>query len=413
MLLRPLGVVASLFLALGLVAPAVADELPDPTDPTAQLSIDKSASSAEVGPGDTLVYTIQVGCSAISDVGCRDAITTDVVPAPLVILSVVPSGPNDAAEPQINGQNVRVDWTEDLGVGAIGMLDNTTSQVRITVQVPEDVSFDLDGTTLTNQATAEATNALDVSDSVDVTLNVPLDLATSPTKEFAPASALAAVGTPVAASLTGTNDSNATVDTLVIQDPVDPTATPNPFTFLGFTGFGTVSPPQGTTSTTFEVFVNGAWVEVPGGELPPPDPADVRGTRVTFTGAIPPDATGSVDLELETDRRGRGRHRRHHHHQHRPVPGRPRRPGRHRHRLRRLPHPGEHHHRRRVQVLRPRSRDRRRVQHGHLRRPQRLPLPDRLPDGHRALHRLLPAGVHLRRLHRPDRLPRERDLAAP
>ena len=96
---------------------------------TAQLSIDKTASSTEVGPGDTLVYPIQVGCSAISNVGCRDAITTDVILAPLEIVSVVPSGPNDAAAPAINGQNVRVDWTEDIGAGAVGMLDNTTSEV--------------------------------------------------------------------------------------------------------------------------------------------------------------------------------------------------------------------------------------------------------------------------------------------
>ena len=297
---RPLAIALGVLLGVGLVVPAAADELPDPTDPTAVLDISKSASATEVGPGDTLVYTIEVGCSAISDVGCRDAITTDVVPEPFVIDSVVPSGPNSAADPQVTGQNVRVDWTEDIGAGAEGMLDSTTSQVEITVHVPDDVSYDFNGVTVTNEALAEATNATDVPASVDVAITVPLDLATSATKAFEPPSTLAAAGTPVTASLSGSNDSNATVDTLVVQDPVDPTATPNPFTYLGFTGFGAVDPPAGTTSTTYEVFVGGTWVAVPGGELPPPPPADVEGTRVTFTGAIPAGETGSVVLDLET-----------------------------------------------------------------------------------------------------------------
>jgi uncharacterized repeat protein (TIGR01451 family) len=292
---------AALLLALGPVVPVAADQLPNPPDPTAVLDIEKTASAAEVGPGDTLVYTIEVGCSAISDVGCRGAITTDAIPEPFVIDSVTPSGPNDAAEPEVAGQNVTVTWIEDIGAGATGMLDNTTSQVAISVHVPEDVSYDFNGVTVANQALAEATNATDVPASVDVTINVPLDLATSATKTFTPDTALAAAGTPVTAALTGTNDSNATVDTLVIQDPTDPTATPNPFTYLGFTGFGAVTAPEGATATTYEVYVDGAWVEAPGGDLPAGvDPADVQGARVTFTGAIPPGATGSVDLDLET-----------------------------------------------------------------------------------------------------------------
>lgn len=305
MLRRPLGILAALLLGVGLVAPAVADEIPDPTDPTAQLSIEKTADVTEVAPGETFTYTIEVGCSAIEDVGCRGAITTDVIPEPLEIVNVtVAPGSNTNAPPVIDGQNVRVDWTTDIDGGAgdaIGLLDNSTVQINIEVEVPEDVSADLDGTTLTNNAVAEATNALDVTDSVDVTLNVPLSLDTTPTKTFNPTQTLAAEGTPVTASLTGTNDSNATVNTLVIQDPTDPTATPNPFTLLAFSSFGTITAPTGATATSCEVFVNAAWQSSPCDGLPPGmDPADVMGTRVTFTGAIPPDATGSVTLNLET-----------------------------------------------------------------------------------------------------------------
>ncbi|MEI7055212.1 DUF5979 domain-containing protein [Nocardioides sp. CCNWLW239] len=297
-------------LAVGLVsAPALADELPNPENPTAVLDITKSVDSpGPYGPGDTIVYTIQVGCSAI-DVGvdCNDAITTDVIPEPLVVQQVTPSGPNSSAEPVVDGQNVRVDWTEPLDAGGEGMVNNTTSQVQITVQVPEDLNHDQwDGATLTNEATAEATNAADKTDSVDVTLAIPLELATSATKSFDPTSALAAEGTPVTANLGGTNETNGAVETLVIQDPTDPTATPNPFTYLGFTGFGTVTPPEGATGTTYEVYVGGAWVECADATCPGVDPAAVEGTRVTFTGDIPAGATADVDLNLETTEEAAG-----------------------------------------------------------------------------------------------------------
>ncbi len=286
------------------VVPASADPvLPDPApdDVTAVLDITKTASTpGPVGPGDTFTYSINVSCSAISDVGCRGAITTDDVPEPLTIVDVVPSGPNDSEEPIIDGQNFRVNWNEDIGAGATGMLDNTTSQIEVTVQVPEDVPYDYNGQTITNNAWAEATNAEDVDASTDVVINVPLDLDTSATKTLDPTSALAAAGTPVTADLGGTNDSNATVDTLVIQDPVDPTATPNPFTYLGFTGFGTVTPPEGTTETTYEVYIEpGGWTVVDA-DYTPPAGTEVLGTRVTFTGAIPPGESASVDLALET-----------------------------------------------------------------------------------------------------------------
>src|SRR6478735_3703004 len=130
MTFRPVGLVAAALLTLGLAMPAAAIPDPDPADVTAQLSVDKTVSDTDVGPGDTLTYTIEVGCSAISDVGCRGAITTDAVPAPFEIVDVVPAGPNNADEPVIDGQNVTVTWTEEIAPdGTIGMLDNTTSQV--------------------------------------------------------------------------------------------------------------------------------------------------------------------------------------------------------------------------------------------------------------------------------------------
>lgn len=295
---------AALATVLAVIAPQSALALADPApgDITAVATLDKTTSATEVQPGQTFTYTLTVGCSAITDVGCRDAVLSDTVPAPFVLVNaVVGGGANTAAPPVISGNSVTVNWTTPLGDGTQGILDNTTGIVQITARLPEDASHDLDGVPVVNKAVIEGTNFADVDDEVAVTPVVPVDLATTAGKTFAPTSAIATPGASVAASLTGSNDSNATVDTLVIQDPVDPGASPNPFTMLGFVGFGTVTPPTGATGPpAYEVYVDGAWVTAPGGTLPAGvDAADVRGTRVTFTGAIPEGASATVVLDLE------------------------------------------------------------------------------------------------------------------
>lgn len=290
---------------LGTSTAAAAPVLPDPAPPavTALATIDKSASAETVAPGDIFTYTLSIGCSAITDLGCRDAILTDVVPAPFVVLdATVGAGVNIAPDPVITGNTVTVDWTTPLGDGTVGILDATTGIVEITAQLPADASYDTSGVPVVNNAVIEGTNFADAFGEVAVTPVIEADLATAATKAFTPAEALAIPGTPVTATLGGGNESNATVDTLAIQDPVDPDADPNPFVFLGFTGFGTVTPPAGADPalTTYEVYVGGAWIVAPGGALPPGvDPADVRGTRVTFTGAIPAGEAASVDLALQ------------------------------------------------------------------------------------------------------------------
>ncbi|MCL2455753.1 MAG: DUF11 domain-containing protein [Micrococcales bacterium] len=287
---------------LGALVPSAVQALPDPApqDVTAVATLTKTASVTTVAPGDTFTYTLTIGCSSITDHGCRGAVLTDVVPAPFeVIGAVVGTGSNTAADPAISGSTVTVTWTTDLGDGTVGILDNTTGTVQITVRLPADASYDANGVEAINSAVIEGTNFIDVSDQAGVTPSIPMVLGTTATKTLDPSVLLATPGTPVTASLAGTNTSNATVDQLVIQDPVDPTATPNPFEYLGFVGFGAVTPPAGTTSTTYEVYVPTSWVAAPGGVLPSGvDPTTVRGARVTFTGAIPAGESGSVVLDL-------------------------------------------------------------------------------------------------------------------
>ncbi|KRA25126.1 hypothetical protein ASD65_12340 [Microbacterium sp. Root61] len=289
-----------------LVAPAAvaAPVLPPPVPAavTSVASLTKTASVDEIAPGDTFTYTLTVGCSAITDVGCRGAVLTDDVPAPFVLVSAtVGAGANTASAPVINGNSVRVDWTTPLGDGTTGILDATTGIVQLEVRLPADASYDANGVEVFNNAFIEGVNFEDVDAEVGVTPIIPLILKTTASKTLSPTSSIATPGTTVEATLGGSNESDATVDSLVIQDPVDVAATPNPFEYLGFTGFGTVTPPVGATGPPlYEVYANGAWVAAPGGALPAGvDPEDVRGTRVTFTGDIPAGATGSVVLDLE------------------------------------------------------------------------------------------------------------------
>ena len=289
-------------LLLAALVPSAAQALPDPppADVTAVATLTKQASVSEVAPGQTFTYTLTVGCSAITDNGCRGAVLSDTVPAPFELVSAVLGAGSSTGTVATSGNGVTVTWTTDLGDGTQGILDNTTGIVQITARLPQDASYDANGVEVFNDAVIEGTNFVDVHDQVGVTPQIPLSLGTTATKSLDPTSLLATPGAPVTAHLGGSNDSNATVASLAIQDPVDPAASPNPFEYVGFTGFGAVTPPQGATGTTYEVFVNGAWVTVPGGDLAAAgiDPATVRGTRVTFTGEIPPGASGSVALDL-------------------------------------------------------------------------------------------------------------------
>ncbi|ANJ28317.1 hypothetical protein ATC03_18010 [Agromyces aureus] len=287
-------------LGIGAAVPASALPEPAPVDITAVATLEKSTSETEVVPGEPFTYTLTMGCSSITDAGCRGAVLSDTVPAPFQLVgATVGSGANTAADPVISGNSVTVNWTTPLGDGTTGILDATTAIVDITAVLPAGTSYDLSGIPVLNSALIEGVNFADVPAEVAVTPVIPLALATTPTKTIDPASAIATPGTAVGASLEATNDSNATVDSLAVEDPVDPAASPNPFEYLGFSGFGAVTPPEGATSTSYEVYVAGAWVAAPDGVLPAGvDDADVRGTRVTFAGEIPAGASASVDLDL-------------------------------------------------------------------------------------------------------------------
>ena len=298
-----LTALAALTLGAGLpltgAGPALADET------TAQLDIKKEASDPALVAGETMTYTIDVSCSAITDVGCRNAIFTDEIPAEFEIVSVdVTNAPH--LDPVIDGQTVTVQFNEDLGDGTAGLVENKDGTVTITVRLREDLPYEKNGVPIPNTASVVADNALEKESTATVTPEIPLKLGTSVEKSFNPAVSEIAPGTETTLGLSASNTSNAGVESLTITDPVDPTKQPNPFTYLGVTGIAGITYPDNADTATLEYWNGTAWVEAgvaqkPGAPNAPP--ADAQGIRVTFSSSsgekILAGATGGLDLTLE------------------------------------------------------------------------------------------------------------------
>ncbi|MBT0993877.1 hypothetical protein KIN34_06200 [Cellulomonas sp. DKR-3] len=312
---RKVAAVAGTVLVMSFVLPGAAvavDPPPIPDDPpagdvTAELNLTKVSTADTVEPGQQYTYEIQLGCQVTAAAGCVDARITDPLPDYVTLVgtptvSGVPAG-DVTVTTDPDGTWFTVDFDEDLGDGDTGLSTTSTATVTVVVQVDDDIPYSADGQPLVNTATATADNALHDDGSATVTPSVDLALDAATTKEITPAAAEAAVGTALAIALTGMNTSNADVDELVINEPADPTATPNPFTYLDLTGIGEVTLPTGATTVQVRVTTDGTtWVDGPVG--PPaalPDsvePGAVVGVQVVFTGDIPPGASASVDLDL-------------------------------------------------------------------------------------------------------------------
>ncbi len=283
-----------------LVLPGVATA----ADPTALFDIRKTASTTNVVPGETFEYTIEVSCSSITDLGCINAELVDPVPDEFEILGVdVADAAHDT--PVIDGQNVSVTFNEDLG-GVLGLKDNTTATVTITVKVRDDLPYALNGVSIPNTASVSGDNAEQRPSTAPVIPTIPLTLDTTAEKSFDPAVAQAAPGTETTLTLNGTNTSNAAVDSLTLTDPVNPSAAGNPFDYLAITGVDSVNWPDGAETVVLEYWDGSDWVEAgtatrPGAPNAPPTSA--TGIKVTFTGPdgadIPVDATGGIVLTLE------------------------------------------------------------------------------------------------------------------
>ncbi|MCA5894205.1 DUF5979 domain-containing protein [Isoptericola sp. NEAU-Y5] len=247
-------------------------------------------------PGENVTFVLTFSCSDPNDDPCADTTMTDPLPAPLEIVSAdVISGDGEVvADP---GTNTAV-YTNP---GEIPTGDQV--QISVIATVPPDTPRSFDGTDVTNSATIVSDNAPELPVEADVPLTVPLVLDSETSKSIDPEGAIASPGTTATMTLGGSNGSNDPVDTLVLQEPA-PGTVPNPFTYLGFTGFGDVSWPAGATSAevTFACADGSTPAEtttdvdtLPG----PPAGCVVEGFTVEFTGEIEQGAAASVPVVVE------------------------------------------------------------------------------------------------------------------
>ncbi|MFJ2297625.1 DUF5979 domain-containing protein [Oerskovia paurometabola] len=240
-------------------------------------------------PGDTVQWIITVSCSDPNADPCTDAVLTDSLPDGLELVSAsVQSGPAGG----------EIDADTDTGTVTYTnpeVPNGAQAQIIVTARVSPDLPYSADGVPITNTATVVADNAAQQQASDAITPVVPLVLASTTTKSIDPPGALAAPGTTATMTIGATNTSNDPVDTLVLQDPVDPTATPNPFTYLEYTGTGTVVLPPNADTVTTQYWDGDSWETLDGSV----DPATVQGVRYTFSGDIQPGATASVPVQVQ------------------------------------------------------------------------------------------------------------------
>ncbi|SJN11563.1 conserved repeat domain protein [Leucobacter sp. 7(1)] len=288
---------------MAITTPQIAQAAED----TAVLEITKSASATSLKPGETMEYHIELGCSTITDLGCRGATLSDLIPAEFEIIPGSVSVANATAKPPVvDGNQVTVEFIDPLGDGTVGLLENADAVITIQVKLRDNLPYEANGVPIVNTAVADAENAAEVSDVVTVTPEIELKLSTEVEKAYSPNRGQAVPGTPTTLTVKGTNTSNAGVDSLVLTDPKDPDASPNPFDHLDMTALEALTFPEGAAPTaTVEYYVDGAWVSrvLSADDMPNAPPAGAKGIRVTFTaadgGKIPSSAGGGFELDLE------------------------------------------------------------------------------------------------------------------
>lgn len=302
---RSIALTVGIALGLGMVITTPQAVLAAET--TSVLEITKSASKESLKPGEVMEYRIELGCSTISDLGCRGATLSDLIPAEFEIIPGSVSVSNATSNPPvIDGNQVTVEFTDPLGDGTVGLLENADVVITIQVKLREDLPFEANGKPIINTAVADAENAAEVSDVVSVVPEIEKKLSTDVEKSYNPTQGQANPGEKTQLTVNGTNKSNAGVDTLTLTDPTDPQASPNPFDLLEIAELESLTFPDGAQDEAkVEYFIDGEWVPVvlSASDMPNAPPGDAKGIRVTFTAAdgskIPTNAGGGFVLNLE------------------------------------------------------------------------------------------------------------------
>ncbi|MFC7876885.1 DUF5979 domain-containing protein [Isoptericola sp. NPDC057391] len=274
---------------LGVLALALAGAvIPATTASAASWGIQKVVTSeGPYEPGQQVQFAIQISCSDPNAQPCTNSVMTDELPEGLILVDAsVSTGDGDLV---VDTDTNTVTYSDDTAP------NGSQAVITVTAQVDPDLPYSANGVPITNTATVDGDNTDPASADATVTPVVDLELGSETTKSIEPEGALAAPGTAATMTIGATNTSNDPVDTLVIQDPVDPTADPNPFTYLEYTGTGDITMPPNATDVTQEYWDGDSWEPLDDSV----DPTTVQGVRYTFSGDIQPGAEASVAVEVQ------------------------------------------------------------------------------------------------------------------
>ncbi|MFH7322882.1 DUF5979 domain-containing protein [Aeromicrobium sp. JJY06] len=292
---RALVVLSALLLSLTAV---LSGGVPAVAAVSADLQIQKSVDSpGPYGPGDTFAYTIVVGCSSTNEAGCFDTVLSDSLPEPLeldpafanpVTAVLSPTGP---AAVSVDGDSFTVAPQHPID-GRVGLRAGSSMTVTVQVRVPTTVSADFNGDEIVNTAAVVGENAEEQQSTAAVTLEVETTLEAGVAKSVAPGAVPATPGKRVSWTLTPSNQSNQTVDRIVVEDRFDGAG----WNHLDFAGITTDPAPDSTDDTTVEYLVGGTWTQEEPGDL-----STVEGVRVTYEGSYAPGAEARVGVATVTN----------------------------------------------------------------------------------------------------------------
>ncbi|MBD5786099.1 hypothetical protein IF650_07890 [Cellulosimicrobium terreum] len=258
-------------------------------------------STGPYEPGQTVTWVVTVSCSDPNQDPCVPTTMTDPLPDYVELVSASIQSPGaGTVNPAIDADTD----TDTVTYTADSVNNGQQSQILVTAVIADDIPYSMNGQTITNTATVDSDNSDPNTASDGIEPVIPLLLDSETTKSIEPPGAIASPGTPATVTIGGTNTSNDPVDSLVIVEPGDPAPDPNPFTYLAFTGWGTVVWPAGATSA--DVTFTCADGSTPSdtsttpNTLPdPPDTCVVEGFTVSFDGDIPIDASASIPFTTE------------------------------------------------------------------------------------------------------------------
>lgn len=299
---------ASLSLLCSLLLTLVGLPVAYAADNNAELSIEQYIAGHQdevptFTPGQDVIFTVNVQCSSPDAGTCYDAVLTDELPEPLVFADSPMSITPNIATGHVNGRTLTVTFNGE------GFEAGQVPTITINAKLPLKASGDFDGQTLRNTATIRASNADAVSDTAALKLDIPMVLSATAHKTAAPTDVLPALpGRDETFTLSGGNDSNVSVDSLVLTDPAD--LSDGTFSRLAVTGLRDLSA-SGADRVAFDWYDGTSWHLGAAAAIPsdpntllPSDPSQIKGLRFTFTRAGQRLAAGSsATVVLETTSR--------------------------------------------------------------------------------------------------------------